>query len=223
MARIIVPHYPHHIVQRGNRLQNVFFCPQDKEMYLNLLIQQSKQASFHILAYCLMDNHVHLVVVPETRNGLIRGIAEIHRKYTCIINERKEWRGYLWQGRFKSYIMDEHHLLRAIRYIERNPIVAGIVDRAEHYKWSSAYAHIFNVKDRVLSETISYVNFDGWNVYINTADNNNDPEIFRRHENTGRPLADNFLIEKLELELGRTIQKRKPGRKPKSKIGGHIT
>jgi putative transposase len=178
IARIIVPHYPHHIIQRGNRSQPVFFSVDDKHAYLALLISCSREHGLHVLAYCLMDNHVHLIIVPETREGMTVGIAELHRKYTWRINQRENWRGHLWQGRFSSYVMDERHLIRAVRYIERNPVVAGIVERAEDYRWSSAHAHIVKTNDRVLSTTFEYVNFAGWSEYVNTAnDDDNEDEL----------------------------------------------
>jgi len=107
LARVVAPRMPHHVIQRGNRRQKVFFHERDKKVYLKILKQQSKKYDFDVWAYCLMDNHVHLIVVPQSENSLARGIGETHRIYTCMIHARKRWRGYLWQGRFMSFILDE--------------------------------------------------------------------------------------------------------------------
>ena len=121
IARVVIPNYPHHVIQRGNRNQDVFFSDKDKQAYIDILHEHASRAGVAFWAYCLMDNHVHLIAVPDHENSLARGIGEAHRKYTRMVNFREGWRGYLWQGRFNSYVMDERHLYAAIRYVERNP------------------------------------------------------------------------------------------------------
>ena len=125
-ARLVVPNVPHHVTQRGNRKQTTFFFEDDYRYYLELLKQAKAKANVEIWCYCLMPNHVHFVVVPKTGDGLRRLFQEAHRRYTAYINKRQEWRGHLWQERFHSCPMDEAHLLEAPRYIERNPIRAGL-------------------------------------------------------------------------------------------------
>ena len=110
MARVEAIGYPHHVIQRGNRKQNVFITETDKEKYLKILDLQSRLFGLKIWAYCLMDNHVHLIVVPEKQGSLTQTISETHRLYTRMVNFREKWRGYLWQGRFKSYPLDEKYL-----------------------------------------------------------------------------------------------------------------
>ena len=121
LARIVVPQIPHHITQRGNRRQQTFFSAADYQTYLDFLIKYCTRERVEIWAYCLMPNHVHLIAVPETADGLRRAIGETHRRYTCEINEREDWRGYLWQGRFASFPMDQSYLLAAACYIELIP------------------------------------------------------------------------------------------------------
>ena len=89
-----------------------------------------------------MPNHVHLIVVPESEDRLRRAIGETHRRYTRHVNFRERWRGHLWQGRFASYVLDEHYLLAAARYVEMNPVKARLVRRPWRYRWSSAAAHL---------------------------------------------------------------------------------
>ncbi len=103
MARIVIPGLPHHVTQRGNRRQEVFFEDADYTAYRNLLRTCCDWAGLQIWAYCLMPNHVHLILVSKTEDGLHRALREAHRRYTVRINERNAWHGYLWQGRFASF------------------------------------------------------------------------------------------------------------------------
>ena len=127
IARIIAPGYPHHIIQRGNRRQQTFFCNDDYLVYIELMAHWCKKHLVGIWAWCLMPNHVHLIAVPQTETGLARAIGEAHRRYTRHINFREKWRGHLWQERFASFPMDERHLLAAARYFEMNPVAAKLV------------------------------------------------------------------------------------------------
>jgi putative transposase len=105
LARIVVPDYPHHIIQRGNRRQQTFFCDEDYEAYISLMAEWCGHLGVEIWFYCLMPNHVHLIAAPKSEDGLRRAIGEAHRRYTRRINYREDWRGHLWQGRFSSYVM----------------------------------------------------------------------------------------------------------------------
>lgn len=136
LARIAAPGIPYHVTQRGNRRQPVFFQEDDYRAYLQELWRQSERFGLRIWAYCLMTNHVHLIAVPDHEQSLARGLGETHRRYTRRVNFREGWRGYLWQGRFGSVPLDELHLIAAMRYVERNPVTAGLVSRAEDYPWS---------------------------------------------------------------------------------------
>ena len=134
IARVVAPNMPHHVVQRGNRKQKVFFSDDDKVAYLKILKEQSQKFRVLIWAYCLMDNHVHFVAVPQGEEGLANTFGQAHRHYTRLVNFREGWRGYLWQGRFSSYVLDENYLYGAVRYIENNPVRAGLVSKAEGFK-----------------------------------------------------------------------------------------
>ncbi|MFZ2958624.1 MAG: transposase, partial [Candidatus Ozemobacteraceae bacterium] len=124
--RIVVPDLPHHITQRGNRRQKTFFCDEDYRAYLEFMKEWCIKMGTVLWAYCLMPNHVHLLAVPASEKGLCRGIGEAHRRYSRKINLRNEWKGFLWQGRFFSCALDESHTLAAARYIEQNPVRAGL-------------------------------------------------------------------------------------------------
>ncbi|OGQ04260.1 MAG: transposase [Deltaproteobacteria bacterium RIFCSPLOWO2_01_FULL_45_74] len=214
LARIVIDGCPHHVIQRGNRRQNVFFNDDDKEEYLRLIAKHTKIENLEIWAYCLMDNHVHLIVVPNGQESLARGVGETHRRYTRYVNFREGWRGYLWQGRFQSYPMDERHLFMAIRYIERNPVRAGIVRRAEDYRWSSAKAHVYSLEDPLLTHRANLLQMVGdWASYLSNGDSDEEKGLFRKSARTGRPLGNDEFIEKLERITGRTLRKQKSGPK----------
>lgn len=135
--RFVIPHLAHHLIQRGNRRQDVFFGDEDYRTYLALLRDGLAKTGTRLLAYCLMTNHVHLLLIPADEGGL-RPIGEVHRRYTRYINMKKDWRGYLWQGRFGSYPMDERYAYEALRYVELNPVRAAMCAHPADYRWSSA-------------------------------------------------------------------------------------
>ena len=142
IARVVVPGIPHHITQRGNRRQETFFCAEDYQAYLALLGEWCQHWKVEVWAYCLMPNHVHVIAVPTSEDALRRAIGEAHRRYTRRVNFREGWRGHLWQGRFGSCPVDEPYLLAAARYIEQNPVRAGLAATPWDYPWSSAAAHV---------------------------------------------------------------------------------
>lgn len=211
LARVVILGIPHHVIQRGNRRQKVFFEDEDKTAYLRILKKQSWEFHLSVWAYCLMDNHVHLIVVPNEERGLSRGIGETNRLYTRMIHFREGWRGYLWQGRFNSYPMDEKHLYSAVRYVERNPVRAGIVKKASNYPWSSAHAHVYKVDDELLDKFYLNDEIGNWERYLESGDQEGDINIIRSHARTGRPLGGEKFIKKLEGISGRILKKRKPG------------
>ncbi len=211
MARVTAVNEPHHVIQRGNRRQNVFFKSEDKQAYLNILSLQSKLFELEIWAYCLMDNHVHLIVVPKEEDSLTKAISETHELYTRMINFREKWRGYLWQGRFKSVPMDERYLYAAVRYVERNLVRAGLVEKAEDYSFSSARAHVYNEDNRVLSRFYLMDEIDNWGEYLKGAEEEEQLNRIRRQSETGRPLGSVEYLKSLEGRLGRTLIKRMTG------------
>jgi putative transposase len=210
LARVILPGYPHHITQRGNRRQDVFFCEEDYRYYLELLKVWCDQENLEVWSYCLMTNHIHLIVCPDETSNLSRAIGETHRNYTRMINFREKWRGYLWQGRFASFPMDENWLLRAAAYVELNPVKAKMVEKPWDYKWSSVHAHLSGKDPLGLVDADKLLDFVGdWESYLLEAQKYNSQE-FEKHERTGRPLGDEAFIEKAEKLLGRDLKRKKP-------------
>ena len=196
-AHIVYPGVPHHLTQRGNRRQLVFFSDEDKALYLRLLSKWSDKAGLVLWAYCLMDNHVHHVAVPKKEDSLAEAIGETHKAYTKIINEREGWRGFLWQGRFTSYPMDMPYLYRAIRYDELNPVRAKIVQNAVDYRWSSARAHILGERALFLAPNPLGMNGREWAAYLREGMVEAEIEIFRKHTASGSPLGDEGFLRKI--------------------------
>ncbi len=215
IARVVVPELPHHIVQRGNRRQVVFFNNDDRRAYLDYLRIYAKPAGISFWGYCLMDNHVHIIAVPDKEESLALGFSEAHRRYTRMVNFREKWRGYLWEGRFKSYPLSLTHLYAAIRYVERNPVRAKIVENAWDYPWSSARAHVFKQKDPLLEDNFLSSEINNWELFLLEKDNQADVDLFEVHTNTGRPLGDSRFIETIGGLTGRVLRRQKPGPKGK--------
>jgi putative transposase len=141
VARIVVPGFPHHITQRGNRQMDVFETDDDRLAYLRFLKKYAAQYNLSIYAYCLMTNHIHLVAVPADETALGKALRDAHTVYAMYFNTRTALSGHVWQGRFYSCPLDQQHLWAAVRYVERNPVNAGLVEQAEQYRWSSAATH----------------------------------------------------------------------------------
>ena len=213
MARLVVPGYPHHVTQRGNRRQPVFFGDGDYQYYIDLLAESAKETDVAIWAYCLMPNHVHVVAVPKTEEGLAQCFGDAHRRYTRHVNFREGWRGYLWQGRFHSYVMDENYLLATVRYVELNPVRANLCVNAVDWEWSSARAHMEGYSDGLVDVAPMLERMDNWLGYLDEPTERKKMSEIRWHTSTGRPLGSNQFLDNIELQTGRVVRKQKPGPK----------
>jgi putative transposase len=218
LARLVIPGLPHHITQRGNRRQQTFFNDGDYAAYVELMAEWCREQGVEIWGYCLMPNHVHLIAVPKTEDGLRRAIGEAHRRYTRRINFREKWRGYLWQGRFASFVMDEPHLLAAARYVELNPVRAGLTLDAEQWPWSSARAHLSGSNDRLTNVAPMLAMINDWRGFLNSAIHEEELRDLREHGRTGRPLGSATFVERLEVIAGRVLKPQKGGRPSKLRI-----
>ena len=215
IARIIAPGYPHHITQRGNRRQTVFFNEDDYQAYIELMSHWCQKHHVDIWVWCLMPNHVHLIAVPQDETGLARAIGEAHRRYTRRINFRENWRGHLWQERFASFPMDEQHLLAAARYVEMNPVAADLVENPADYRWSSARAHLTGQDDDLVKVAPLLDLVPDWYGFLQLSPPE-EVDLFHRHERTGRPMGSDGFVANLERLMQRTLSPQKPGPKKKS-------
>jgi putative transposase len=213
LARVVVPLIPHHVTQRGNRRQPVFFGEGDYAAYRDLIAGQCRAEGVEIRAWCLMPNHVHLMLVPPTPDALRAALAEAHRRYSRLVNLREGWRGYLWQGWFASCPMDEAHALASARYIELNPVRARLVGRPEDWAWSSARAHLTGRSDGLTKIDALSVPVAEWGPFLRAGLDEETLEILRAGERTGRPLGSADFVGRIEASTGRQLARRKPGRK----------
>ncbi len=129
MSRVVAVGLPHHITQRGNYRQDVFLDESDRNQYLEWVRDYSIKYGLSILTYCLMRNHVHFIAIPSKEDSLAKTFNAAHMRYSQYFNKKLRQKGHIWQGRFYSCILDEAHLILAARYIERNPVRAGIVEK----------------------------------------------------------------------------------------------
>ncbi len=189
LARVVASGLPHHVTQRGNRRQQVFFNDEDYQVYRTLLAEGCQAAGVAVWAYCLMPNHVHLILVPSDDDGLRAALGEAHRRYTRHVNFREQWRGYLWQGRFASFPMDESYLLACSRYVELNPVRAKIVSRARDWPWSSARAHLTGRDDGLVTVRPLLELAPDWKALLRAGLSEEDHKAIRAGERTGRPLG----------------------------------
>ena len=213
MARVVIPHIPHHVTQRGVRRNDVFFCEEDYRLYLRLLAEFCRKAGTEVWAYCLMSKHVHLIMVPATEDGLRASLSEAHRRYTRHINQREQCRGHLWQERFHSFPMDERYLMAAVRYVELNPVHAGMVERPEDYVWSSARAHLEERDDELVRVQPMLDRVDDWQDFLAHDPSRATLQELRKHTQTGRPLGDETFLNRLERLTGRVLRPGERGRK----------
>ena len=216
MPRLVVPGYPHHVTQRGNRRQRTFFTDDDYRHYIALVSESARQTETEIWSYCLMPNHVHLVMVPSTEDGLRATLGEAHRHYTRHINFRQGWRGHLWQERFHSFLMDEDYLLATVRYVERNPVAARLCRHPAEWPWSSARAHLQGIDDSLVTVKPMRDRVPDWSAYLTNTSQSDTTESIRRHNRTGRPLGSDEFIKALEQQTGKTLAPKRPGPKPSS-------
>ena len=221
MARVVGVGLPHHVTQRGNYRQEIFNNDSDRERYLLWLAEYARKNDLSVLAYCLMCNHVHFVVVPGREDSLARTFNSAHMRYSQYFNGKHKLSGHLWQGRFYSCVLDERHLLAAARYTERNPLRAKLVSVPEDWRWSSAASHCQRAKgnfDFDLGKLWEYTGTkkEDWRRFINEADSAAEVSALRSYTHTGRPLGNGKFVEALEREFGRRLRALSVGR-PKLK------
>lgn len=218
IARVVVPNIPHHVTQRGNYQQIIFQNKNDREQYLEWIKQYSRKYILKIWAYCLMDNHVHFIVVPQNLDSMARTFNQAHMRYSQYFNLREKKRGHLWQGRFYSCPLDEVHLYAAVRYVERNPVRARLVKQAEDYPWSSALSHISKINDPIISNDLPLLQeIANWREYLSTPDEERMIQQIRSCTFTGRPAGSESFVKEIEELVGRVLVPQPRGRPRKIK------
>ena len=220
VARIVLPGLPHHITQRGNNRQDVFFVDDDRGVYLGLLREQAGTHGVRIEGYCLMSNHVHLVATPIGEDSLGKAMGRTNLLYAQYINQMHGRSGHLWQNRFFSCPMDDAYFLSALRYIERNPVRALMHRLPWRYAWSSAAEHAGASPPVPLLDNIRFADLTAgldWKDFLLHDAAEAETAKIRLATSRGRPLASDSLLSKLEKRLNRRLRPLPVGRPKKAK------
>ena len=223
LSRIIVPGVPHHVTQRGNRRMAIFAEDGDYALYRDLLAERLRHHNVACWAYCLMPNHVHLILTPPDGDAasagaaLSRGVGEAHRRYTAFVNARARVTGHLFQGRFGCVAMDDAHVLNAVRYLAFNPVRARLAAVPEGWPWSSVAAHLARRDDAlasvgpVLERAPRFADLLDLPLAEQMA-----LEGFETKSANGRPLGPPAFVAMVEQRLGRSLARGRPGRARKA-------
>ncbi len=219
-ARVVVPGVAHHITQRGNNRAQVFFAAGDYCAYLESLVKHSRLHGLGLLGYCLMPNHVHLIAAPTDEHSLARSLRGAHSEYALALNRSEGRSGHLWQNRYFSCPMDESHLLKALCYVETNPVRARLAAAAWDWPWSSARAHtVVGAMDAVLDyrwfERLNGWDHAEWKEILGARSTGGGEELIRRATLTGEPLGPRRFVTELERRAGRRLRVLDRGRPKK--------
>ena len=217
-ARNVFANIAHHVTQRGNRQEDVFFSDVDKDYYLKLLKQYSQDHEVEVLAYCLMTNHIHLILKPSTEKGLQEVLKPLHMRYSQYINKKKNWSGHLWQGRYFSSALDEQYTYYAFRYVENNPVQAKMVSKATDYQYSSARHHCGLLTNKLISKYDIGVSKQEYEAYLEQTTDQTSVDILRRNVNKGLPCGSNEFVAELGKKLGRDLFFKQIGRPKKGTV-----
>jgi putative transposase len=213
LARVVVPDAPHHITQRGNRRERVFFEEGDYRLYLDLIGEAAKRSGTAIVSYCLMPHHVHFLMIPSHTDGLRQTFAGAHRRYTRVIHARHKWIGHLWQGRFSSTAMDGRHFLAAVGYVALNPVRAKLVARAEDWAWSSTRALLAGRDDGLVTVAPVLDVVGDFAALLGAAEDEAAVSAIRHSRSTGRPVGARDWIAQIEASTSRELAAGKRGPK----------
>ncbi len=215
LARVVAVGIPHHVTQRGNARQFILSSDADRLVYLELLREYALLHQLSVLGYCLMSNHVHLVVIPQQNDALAKGLKHTHGRYAAYWNVRYKSSGHVWQGRYYSCPLDAPHLWEARRYAELNPVRAGMVAEPESWAWSSAATHVGAASpDPCLAMDLweKHWTFASWRQYLAAAATDEEIAAIRESTHTGRPLGTAEFVTALETSLQRKFARQKGGR-----------
>jgi len=225
-SRFFIPNVPNHVVQRGKNRDPVFFEDSDYQFYLSTLFEALTKYEGQLHAYVLMTNHVHLLITGKEESSVSRIMQYIGRRYVPYINHKYGYSGSIWEGRFKSNLIDtSEYLFVCMKYIELNPVRANMVERPEAFRYSSFHGNALNRADILLTEHEEYLKFSDnkdirCSMYRSLFDadlDKDDLQSIREGYKSGTPIGSERFIQKIEQALDRKVGKTKPGR---PKVGG---
>jgi putative transposase len=215
LPRVVLAEVPHHVTQRGNARRFMLDCDTDRKVYLELLRDDIERRQVALLGYCLMSNHVHLVMVPNSADGLAQALKRTHGRYASYWNALHGSSGHLWQGRFYSCPLDQPRLWEALRYTELNPVRAGLVADAGSWPWSSATVHLGQAMADGFLDIEPWQHCwsaSTWHAYLAAGETQSELAAIRHCTYTGRPLGTTEFISELEQKTQRPLAAQKGGR-----------
>jgi putative transposase len=215
LARVVISDLPCHVTQRGNGGQRVFFSDDDYAAYRDLLADAAREARVGVWAWCLMPNHVHLILCPADEDGLRRALARAHRAYAGRIHARRRRTGHFWRGRFGAVAMDEPHCVAAFRHVALNPVRARLVARAQDWRWSSARALLGLEDDGLTDVAPARARLARFADLLDADEDVEATERLRKGESVGRPIGSEDFLAMLEARTGRRLRPRPRGPKPR--------
>lgn len=219
LARVVAVGVPHHVTQRGNARRFILQGDADRRVYLDLLRQSIDLHSLTLIGYCLMSNHIHLIVTPSKPDSLARALKDTHGRYAAYWNATHRSSGHVWQGRFYSCPLDEVHLWEALRYTELNPVRACLVAKAENWEWSSASPHCGTTRANAylaMEPWQARWSVCAWRTFLQAGEGQSELSAIRNCTYTGRPLGTKEFIRSLEKETNRSLTVQKRGRPRKT-------
>ena len=223
IARVVLAETPHHVTQRGVDRQAVFFSDADRHVYLELVQHSAQHFRMRLVGYCLMSNHVHWIVIPGQAASLAKAFGEAHGRYAHYANALRNRSGHFWQNRFFSCALEANHLWAALRYVERNPLRAGLVAAAHEWPWSSAAARTGSVAwpDWLdVGDWSATFTAEDWRSYLGSSELTEAELQLRINTYTGRPAGSAAFLARAEATLCRRLEPRKGGRPRKVQDSG---
>ena len=214
-ARTVIADVPHHVTQRGNNRQDVFFSDQERLKDLEILKRESRRHELEIHAWCLMTNHIHIVGVPRHERALALTLGRTHFMYAQHVNRLHHRSGHLWQNRFYSCPVEDAGYPAVLRYVETNPVRAGLASDAWRYEWSSAAAHTGGADPIGLLNTTLWGHIAtpaDWKQYLAAAQDKDLDHLIRTRTHQCRPLGSDSFVSQLETLTGRNLQPPPRGR-----------
>lgn len=225
ISRVVVPNVAHHVTQRGSARQATFESDEDRLVYVDMLRAHCGLHRLHLWAWCLMSSHVHLLAVPEREDSLARALGRTHAQYAQYWNARRRSCGHVWQARFYSCPLEDEAVWGVARYIENNPVRAGMVAEAQAWRWSSAGAHLAGGDDLALIDLRRWAGeYDGQRWAYVLRHSMEDEAWQRRLQDAtmrGRPFGSGPFVDNLELLCQRRLRPNRPGRPAKSAEHDH--
>ena len=225
LPRLILPGHPHHVILRGNNRQAIFLSDLDRQHLLVVIGDVAAQYNVAIHAFVLMDNHFHLLVTPPTAEALSRMMQALGRRYVGWFNARHQRTGTLWEGRFRAGLIEgEKHLLACMRYIEFNPVRAGLCADAAQWPWSSAAHHLGLARQALVSEHELYWSMGNtpferehaYREFMAQGVPAREQAEFTEGALRGRPVGSEAFLKPLSIDHDRVVIRRPRGRPRKS-------